>query len=68
MALLCARVDPDWIQLMGRWKSDAMLDYLHVQAAPIMQDFAARMLNGGHYSFRPGQHHVPLPQSEHTVT
>jgi hypothetical protein len=67
MALLCARVDPDWIQLMGRWKSDAMLDYLHVQAAPIMQDFAARMLNGGHYSFRPGQHHVPLPP-EHTVT
>ena len=28
MALLCARVDPDLIQLVGRWRSDAMFRYL----------------------------------------
>jgi hypothetical protein len=32
MALLCADVDSDRIRLLGRWKSDEMLRYLHVQA------------------------------------
>ena len=53
MSLLCARVDTDWIKLLGRWKSDAMIRYLHVQAAPAMQNFASKMLTGGNYSFRP---------------
>lgn len=53
MALLCARVDRDWVQLIGRWRSDAMLRYLHVQAAPIMENFASKMLAGGQYSFIP---------------
>jgi hypothetical protein len=30
MALLCASVDPDKIRLLGQWKSDEMLWYLHV--------------------------------------
>ena len=55
MSLLCARVDTDWIKLLGRWKSDAMLRYLHVQAAPAMQNFASQMLAGGDYSFRPSR-------------
>jgi hypothetical protein len=53
MALLCARVDSDTIRLLGRWRSDEMLRYLHVQAQPLMQKFAAQMLQGGHYSFVP---------------
>ncbi len=31
-ALLLARVDTDVIRLIGRWRSDKMLRYLHVQA------------------------------------
>ncbi|KAL3809642.1 hypothetical protein ACHAXA_003728, partial [Cyclostephanos tholiformis] len=39
-ALLLARVDPDVIRLIGRWRSDEMLWYLHVQAYPLMRDYA----------------------------
>ena len=35
-ALLLAKIDPDVIRLIGRWRSDEMLRYLHVQAAPLM--------------------------------
>eukprot|EP00980_Cylindrotheca_fusiformis_P025481 scaffold13823_cov108-Cylindrotheca_fusiformis.AAC.1 len=59
MALLCANVDADRIRLIGRWRSDEMLRYLHVQAAPVMQHFAARMVSGGHFSLLPN-HEVPL--------
>jgi hypothetical protein len=44
MALLCAEVDTDIIRLIGRWRSDEMLRYLHVQAEPVMRGFAPRML------------------------
>ena len=50
MALLCAQVDSDTIRLLGRWRSDEMLRYLHVQAQPVMKNFARRMLEGGHYT------------------
>ena len=53
MALLCAHVDSDTIRLLGRWRSDAMLRYLTVQAQPIMRDFSARMLQGGQYTLLP---------------
>ena len=53
-ALLCAAVDPDTIQLLGRWKSDAMIRYLHVSALPVVNQFASRMYAGGNYTFRPG--------------
>eukprot|EP00980_Cylindrotheca_fusiformis_P029294 scaffold22879_cov191-Cylindrotheca_fusiformis.AAC.4 len=59
MALLCANVDADRIRLIGRWRSDEMLRYLHVQAAPVMQHFASRMVNGGHFSLLPNRE-VPL--------
>jgi hypothetical protein len=49
MALLCAQVDDDIIQLLGRWRSDAMLRYLHLQARPVMRNFAAHMLQHGMY-------------------
>jgi hypothetical protein len=60
MALLCAHVDTDIIRLLGRWRSDEMLRYLHVQAEPIMRDFSRRMLVGGSFTLLPNQD-VPIP-------
>jgi hypothetical protein len=53
MALLCADVDPDKIRLLGRWRSDEMLRYLHVQALPIVTPFASLMVRHGYFSFIP---------------
>ena len=55
-ALLLGRVDTNIIQLIGRWKSDAMLRYLHVQAFPLMQDYASIMLKAGTYTLIPNQY------------
>jgi hypothetical protein len=55
LALLCAKVDTDLIQLLGRWRSDVMLRYLHVQAQPVMRNCARLMVQGGHFSLIPGQ-------------
>jgi hypothetical protein len=60
-ALLCAGIDNDTIQLIGRWKSDAMIRYLHVSASPAMHHYATKMFAGGHYSFRPGLY-VPVSE------
>ena len=54
-ALLCAQVDTDVIRLIGRWRSDEMLRYLHCQAHPVMRDFSRRMLTGGNYTLIPNQ-------------
>lgn len=55
MALLLAQVDSDIIRLIGRWRSDEMLRYLHLQAHPVMRNFARLMLQGGEYTLIPGQ-------------
>ena len=48
MAMLCGGIlDSDRIRLIGRWRSDKMYRYLHVQAQPIMSGVAATMLCGG---------------------
>ena len=52
-ALLCAGVDKDAIQLLGRWKSDAMLCYLRIQAASHAHNYAQLMLDNGSYTFSP---------------
>lgn len=54
-ALLLARVDTDIIRLIGRWRSDEMLRYLHCQAAPLMSEYARKMLAGGQYTLHPNQ-------------
>jgi len=61
-ALLLSNVDPNIIRLIGRWKSDEMLRYLHVQAAPLMADYAKRMLQGGHYTLLPSEQQPVPPQ------
>jgi len=57
-ALLLAQVDPDIIRLIGRWRSDEMLRYLHVQAYPLMKDYARRMLSSAAVTLIPN-HLVP---------
>jgi hypothetical protein len=55
MALLCAQVDTNIIRLLGRWQSDVMMRYLHLQAQPIMRGFSRQMLVSGEYQLHPGQ-------------
>ena len=50
-ALLCANVDKQSIQLLGQWKSDAMLRYLHVHSMNATQWFSAAMLKHGAFTF-----------------
>lgn len=59
MALLCAQVNSNVIQLLGRWRSDKMLRYIHVQAEPVMRDFSSRMLQHGSFVLHPNSD-VPL--------
>ena len=54
MAMLCDGLDTDHIKLFGRWRSDELLTYLHIQAEPLYRDVSARMLRGGVYNFEPG--------------
>ena len=62
MAMLCANIDPDRIRLLGRWRSDEMLRYLHVQAYPIVRDLAPAMINGGGFTLLPNQPLHPQPR------
>ena len=52
-ALLCAGVDKDVVQLLGRWKSDAMFRYLRIQAHTHSSRLSQRMLDHGAYTFAP---------------
>ena len=54
MAMLCDGVDKNRLGLFGRWRSDEMLNYLHIQAEPLYRDLSTRMLRGGDYRFLPG--------------
>ena len=54
-ALLCGGVDTDVIRLLGRWRSDEMLRYLHTSAEPLMRDYARQMLSGGVFTLIPNQ-------------
>jgi hypothetical protein len=49
MALLLGKVDYATIQLIGRWRSDQILRYLHVSARPIMQGHASLMTENSTY-------------------
>jgi len=55
MALLCANVDTDRIRLIGRWRSDEMLRYLHVQADPVVAPIAGTMLCHGQFTLLPNE-------------
>jgi hypothetical protein len=55
MSLLCAKVDTDMIRLLGRWRSDKMMRYLHVQTFPLVAPLAAQMLQHGHFTLMENQ-------------
>jgi hypothetical protein len=58
MALFCAGMDKTTIQLLGRWRSEELLRYLHAQAFPATAQCAQLMLRHGDFAFIPNQ---PLP-------
>jgi hypothetical protein len=62
MALLNGKIDHDTIRMLGRWHSDAMMRYLHLQSRPIMCEFASTIFNHGIYNFLP-EESVPLNNS-----
>jgi hypothetical protein len=55
MAMMCSKIDLNNIRMMGRWHSDAMMRYLHVQTQPIVKRYAAKMFNNGTYTFQPDE-------------
>jgi hypothetical protein len=59
MALFNENIDHNIIQMLGRWHSDAMMRYMHLQSKPIMREFAATMFNHGAYTLIPDKT-VPL--------
>ena len=40
MALLCVSVENNIINMIGRWRSNEMLRYLHEQAEPLTSKFS----------------------------
>ena len=62
-ALLCANVSGDFIKLLGRWRSDEMLRYLHLQAYQRMKDIAPAMVQSGAFEFLQG----PNPNAPDTT-
>ena len=59
IAILYAVVDSDIIKLIGHWRSNEMLRYLHVQSNPLMRNFLRFILTHGNYYFLLHQEEVP---------
>ena len=45
--LICGSVDDYLFQLIGRWKSDAMIRYLHISANPAIHSFTKKCFTMG---------------------
>ena len=60
MSLLCARIDTNIIKMVGRWRSDAMFRYLHLQSYSLMHSLAPCMLQSGSFTL---VHNQNLPMS-----
>ena len=58
MDLLCSGIDKEIISLIGRWRSNEMMRYLHVQAEPIMRNFSKLIISHGNYNLLP---HTDVP-------
>jgi hypothetical protein len=61
MALINRNVDLDRLRLIGRWKSDAVLRYLHFQAHDIMSDYSSLMIAGSNFCLIPTMPDASLP-------
>ena len=49
MAMLLGGIEDDIIQILGQWKSDTMLRYLHVLSKSFMHNHTRTMIKGRHY-------------------
>ena len=56
MALLMARVEPDTIRLVERWRSNTMLCYLHKTENSFTKGLASKMFEHGAYVLIPPDH------------
>ena len=56
MALLIDRFDTETIRLVGRWRSNTMLRYLHMSAQTFTLSLATRMVQHGYYALIPSTH------------
>jgi hypothetical protein len=54
MAMLSAGIDKDIIEMTGRWKSEAMMRYLHLSSFPLRHKIAESMLQFGAFTLLPG--------------
>ena len=53
IALLYARVDSNIIKMIGCWRSNGMLRYLHVQVELLRRNFSQLILTDENNSFLP---------------
>ena len=51
--LLLGNINPNTIQIICRWRSDEMLQYLHVTSNPLMCRYTATMVSTGWYTLTP---------------
>ena len=56
MAILMSRVGTDTIRLVGRWRSNVMLRYLHTTAKTFTEGVASRMVQHGDNALIPPAH------------
>ena len=56
MYLLMARVEPDTIRVVGRWRSDMILRYLHTTENSVTEGLLANMFKHGAYALIPPTH------------
>ena len=56
MALLMARVDTYMIHLVGRWRSNIMLHYLHTTAKTFTEGLASKMVQHRENALNPPAH------------
>ena len=50
MALLLGNVDSNTIKLLGRWRSDEMMKYLHTSAMQLTRNHATTMFKAANYT------------------
>ena len=56
MSLLMAQVDPDNIHMVGRWRSNTMLLYLHTRAKSFTEGIDAKHFEHGTCALIPTDH------------
>ena len=56
MTLLMVQVDPYTIHLVGRWRSDTIIHYLHTTAKSFTKVLSSKMFEHGAYALIPPAH------------